>query len=94
MIEKIRIKNYRKFRDLTLPLNADLNVVVGDNDSGKSTILEAINLALSFKINGRFAGTELNSFLFHQPAHFGARRVGDVERPGEIYRAIRRWVIP
>jgi energy-coupling factor transporter ATP-binding protein EcfA2 len=68
MIEKIRIKNYRKFRDLTLPLNSDLNVVVGDNDSGKSTILEAINLALSFKINGRFAGTELNSFLFHQPA--------------------------
>ena len=67
MIEKIVIKNYKKFRDLTLPLNADLNIIVGDNESGKSTLLECINLALNFKINGRFAGGELNTFLFHKP---------------------------
>ena len=66
MIERLIVKNYKKFDGLDLPLNDDLNIIVGDNESGKSTILECINLALNFKINGRYAPSELNSFLFHK----------------------------
>ncbi len=66
MINKLIIKNYKKFDYLELPFNKDLNIIVGDNECGKSTIIETINLALNFKINGRFAPNELTSFLFHK----------------------------
>lgn len=66
MIERLVVKNYKKFDSLDLPLNDELNIIVGDNESGKSTVLECINLALNFKINGRFAPNELHSYLFNK----------------------------
>lgn len=68
MISKVVVRNYRKFANLILPLDPKLNILVGDNDCGKSTVLEAINIALSFRLNGKFFGGELNSFLFHKTA--------------------------
>ena len=64
MINKVTIKNYKIFRDFTLDLNPSLNILVGDNESGKSTVLEAINLCLSRKLNGRPVDLELTSYLF------------------------------
>lgn len=66
MIEKIRIRGYRKFRDIVVIPNAGLNIVVGDNESGKSTILEAVNLAMTGRVNGRPAVDELNPYWFNQ----------------------------
>ena len=43
-----------------------MNIVVDDNESGKSTLLEAISLALTGKINGNWAREELNPYWFHQ----------------------------
>ncbi len=65
MIEKIIIHNYKLFKDFQLELENDLNIIVGDNESGKSTILEAINLALTKKLNGKFIEYELTPFLFN-----------------------------
>ena len=64
MINKVIIKNYKIFRDFTLDLYPFLNILVGDNESGKSTILEAVNLCLSRKLNGRPIDLELTSYLF------------------------------
>lgn len=52
IIGKICIHNYKIFKDITIPLNDDTNIFVGDNDSGKTTILEAISIVMSGKING------------------------------------------
>lgn len=41
-IEKVKIKNYKLFQDFTMLFNDDLNIIVGDNEAGKSTLLEAI----------------------------------------------------
>lgn len=60
MISKIIIKNFRKFRECEINLNPDVNILVGANESGKTTILDAINLALTGRINGRWARDELN----------------------------------
>jgi len=38
--------------------------MVGENESGKSTLLEALGLALTGRINGRPAAEELNPFWF------------------------------
>lgn len=66
MIDRIHIKNYRIFEDFWLDCNDDLNILVGDNDSGKSTVLEAINLALTRRLNGRGIELELSPQLFNQ----------------------------
>lgn len=46
MIRSIDIRNFRCYRNLTLDVPARLNVIVGDNGSGKTSLLEAIFLAL------------------------------------------------
>lgn len=66
MIDKVRIRGYRKFKDLTFTLHPRFNILVGDNDSGKSTVLEAMGLALTGRVNGRHAADELNPFWFNQ----------------------------
>lgn len=79
MIEKVKIRGYRKIQDLTFIPNPHVNILVGDNESGKSTLLEAIGLALTGRINGRPAYEELNPFWFNQSdvaAFFSARANG------------------
>jgi len=66
MLKKIYIHNYKIFDDFTLELNDDVNIIVGDNEAGKSTILEAINLALTKRINGRPIESELSPFFFNK----------------------------
>lgn len=60
MITKIKIQGYRIYRDFTLVPNPDLNILVGGNDAGKSTLMEAIGLALNGRAGGRSAQEELN----------------------------------
>jgi putative ATP-dependent endonuclease of OLD family len=66
MIKRIVIKGYRLFEDFELQPNDATNIIVGDNEAGKSTLLEAIALALTGRINGRWAQDELNPYWFNQ----------------------------
>lgn len=68
MINRIIIKGYRRFDKLDVSPNSGMNLIVGDNESGKSTLLEAIALALTGKANGRWAREELNPFWFNRDA--------------------------
>lgn len=65
MIEKIIITNFKRFEHRTIRFKDGLNILVGNNATGKSTILEAIYLALTRKINGRLADYELSPYLFN-----------------------------
>ncbi len=62
MIRKIVIQNYRKFRTLDVDMLPGTNILVGSNDSGKSTLIEAINLALTGRVNGRIFAQELSPY--------------------------------
>jgi hypothetical protein len=44
MIASLRVAGFKLFRDTTLPKLGNLNLFVGENNSGKSCLLEAINL--------------------------------------------------
>ncbi len=68
MIDKVLIRNYRRMRDFELTLNDGLNVLVGNNDTGKSTVIEAINLALTGRLNGRWLSDGLTPYLVNQAA--------------------------
>lgn len=45
-LESISITNFRLFKDLDLKFNQGLNVLVGENDSGKTTLVDAIRYTL------------------------------------------------
>jgi energy-coupling factor transporter ATP-binding protein EcfA2 len=47
MIESLRIENFRCFKALELSGLRTVNVVVGENASGKSTLLEAVRIGLA-----------------------------------------------
>jgi len=65
-IRKIKIENFKIFNGVfDMELNPDLNILVGDNEVGKSTILEAIHLALTGVLNGKYINTELTQYLFN-----------------------------
>ena len=64
-ISRVIVKNYRCLRTADVTLNPTLNVIVGNNECGKSTLLEAIHLGLSGQLNGRPIETELHPFLFN-----------------------------
>ena len=65
-IKKINIENFKCFKDkYSLELSSGVNILVGNNEAGKSTILEAINLALTGVRNGRYLKNELSQYLFN-----------------------------
>lgn len=65
-IKKVIIKNYKIFVEYTIDFNEDLNILVGDNETGKSTILEAINLALTGKLNNSLLQNDISPYLFNK----------------------------
>lgn len=45
-LQDITLRNYKKFENDTFTLNPAMNVLAGKNASGKTTILEAVNVML------------------------------------------------
>ncbi len=65
-LKKIKIENFKIYNGVfDLELNPGLNILVGDNEVGKSTILEAIHLALTGIINGKYLNSEFTQYLFN-----------------------------
>ena len=50
-LSQLTIQNFRSIKDLTINFEKDLNVFVGKNNTGKSSIIDAIRLALSTYVN-------------------------------------------
>ncbi len=64
-IKSVHVENYKCFEKLDIDFNKNVNIIVGSNEAGKSTILEAINLCLSGLINNRYLRNELNEYFFN-----------------------------
>ena len=43
-IQKIKLHNFKRFGDIEIPCDERLNILIGDNESGKSSILMALDL--------------------------------------------------
>ncbi len=68
MIRKVAVRNYRLFRTLDLDLSPGMNILVGQNDTGKSTLIEAITLALTGRLHGRAFEQVLSPHLINRDA--------------------------
>jgi hypothetical protein len=87
VLSRIVIKNYRVFRDFELAFNSEMNILVGDNAAGKSTLIEAVGLAMTGRLHGRQMAQELSPYLFNGGAvaeYLTAVRAGGKPAPPEI----------
>lgn len=48
-LKRMKIFGFKKFKKFDIEFNQNVNILVGDNESGKSTILDAINTVLTQK---------------------------------------------
>lgn len=64
-IKRLIIKNYKLFRDVTIDLNPKMNIFVGNNDSGKSTLLEIISIITTGKLNGYSLDKQIKPSFFN-----------------------------
>jgi len=60
---EVKIENFRGIRSLQLPLDS-LTVLIGENNTGKSTVLEAIRLVLTRGFSARRGG-QFTEYDFH-----------------------------
>ncbi|MGF6395991.1 ATP-dependent nuclease [Pseudomonas plecoglossicida] len=67
-VKSIKLTNFKKFKDDHLEFNDDVNIFVGDNNAGKSTILEALEIVLNYNYGGRPFGTEFTPDIFNKDA--------------------------
>ncbi len=93
-IQRVIVKNYRTLRHADVTFRDDINIIVGNNEAGKSTLLEAINLALKCQLNRRPAHYELHPYLINThavadfvAAHKAGKPVAPPEALIEIYFA-------
>jgi putative ATP-dependent endonuclease of OLD family len=87
LIKKIKIEGFKTFRKFELSLNKHLNIIVGDNETGKTSLLEAINLVLSCQLDRRNIQYELNPYIFNNDLvsdYFNARKKGEHPSPPQI----------
>jgi len=47
IIKKIKLLNFKRFQTFSVDFDDNLNLLIGDNESGKSSILSAIDIVLS-----------------------------------------------
>lgn len=87
-IEKVIIENFKCFEgEFSLDFDSGLNILVSDNEAGKSTILEAIHLALTGWFHGKPLRSELTQSLFNNKVlteYLASLSTADKKTPPEI----------
>lgn len=68
LVKSLRLTNFKKFSAHEFEFNDDVNVFVGDNNAGKSTILEALEIVLNSNHRGRPFSNEFSPDLFNANA--------------------------
>jgi uncharacterized protein YhaN len=59
-ITRLTLRDFRRYRELEIPLSPGLTIVHGPNEAGKTTIQRAIELALTRKVTS--GGADMDSF--------------------------------
>ena len=62
IIKTLLIKGFKKFRELEVKFNDEISVIVGENKSGKSSLLLALDIALNQSVVNR-ADSSLDRYL-------------------------------
>lgn len=80
-IKELRVENYKIFKTINILFNDNVNIFVGENDSGKTTILEALSMVLTGKINGGAILSRLTPDWFNNEIR--TQYINDVKNSGK-----------
>lgn len=69
-LSKLKIENYRNFKSLEIDLEPDCTILVGENNSGKTNVLEALYACLRANRLVRQGAFETSDFHLESPAAF------------------------
>ena len=64
-ITHVYIDGFKRLMHFNLTLNEKFNVIVGDNETGKTSVLEAINLVLTRQYDKRAIDYTIDPYLFN-----------------------------
>jgi putative ATP-dependent endonuclease of OLD family len=76
-IRKIEVSHFRSIQQLDWAPSAGINCLIGPGDSGKSTLVDAIDLCLGARRNAQFADTDFYKLDVAQPIRI-AVTIGDL----------------
>ncbi len=49
MLKTIKIKNFRSLKDFDMDFNQGLNVIIGENDAGKTSLIDSLKILFGKK---------------------------------------------
>ncbi len=76
-LKKLWVKNFRCIKDVTIDLNEGVNILIGENNSGKTAILDALRISLSYGKQWRDIYVSLSDF--HIDKNDPNAKIGDIE---------------
>lgn len=76
MIEKLKLENFRNFKEKELYLNNKLTIIVGKNGTGKTSILEAIYY---LSVSKSFRTSSFQNLINHQSNYFKLELFFDID---------------
>jgi len=62
-ISKIKIHNYRNFKDLEIDYNDGINIIIGHNNAGKSNLLRALSIFFDSNTNKSLEVNDFNKYI-------------------------------
>lgn len=78
-IDQLTLKNFRNFESVDIPLNSKMNIVIGNNGSGKSSLLMgALTAASAFFLGIDYASPRSIKTNANQPIVINIDDVADV----------------
>ncbi|MGN0194769.1 MAG: ATP-dependent nuclease [Pseudoramibacter sp.] len=87
MITKLLVKNFKILKDVEIELNPKINIFVGDNDTGKSTLLEALSIATTGRLHYYPFNKQIKANLFNNSVrkdYIDAVHRGETPEPPKI----------
>lgn len=86
-IKRLVVRNYKLLKEVAINLNRDTNIFVGNNDSGKSTLLEALSILTTGKLDGYIFERQLKAAVFNnevRAAYIASVQAGKTVAPPQI----------
>lgn len=76
-LKKLWVKNFRCIKNATIDLNEGVNILIGENNSGKTALLDALRICLSY--GKQWRDIYVSPSDFHIDKNDPEAKIGDIE---------------
>lgn len=90
-IRQVNIRNFRSIRSLDWSPTSGLNCIVGPGDTGKTTILDALDLCLGARRSVQFSDADFHALDLSKPIQI-VLSIGDLDEPLKVMEAYGQYL--